>query len=88
MLALVQVAAAYILTLSTRVAHAELAARALVFGGWCNPLPYFLRAYGYNGFRLSGQRFPDSLIALLGLVSAAATTLGWFIIVRAWFPYI
>jgi hypothetical protein len=56
--------------------HASLVAGCLIVGGWLNPLPYALRAFGINAFSLSGSPVQKAS-ALLGAGSAIAITVGW-----------
>jgi hypothetical protein len=64
-------------------AHARWIAYALVFGGWVNPVPYVLRAFGINAFSLSGDAKQRASAALSGLSSLLITG-AWIAIVIDW----
>jgi len=83
MLALVQFAAAYAMSLKSPQ-QAFIVSRCLVFNGWVAPALYLAKAWGINGFRLDGKRGVDTLIGLAGLVGVVAFTYGWLMIVWAW----
>lgn len=83
MLALVQFAAAYILTLKA-VPSAHVVARCLAFYGWVGPSVYMARAWGINGFRLDGKRMWDTVMGTLGFTGILAFTYGWAQIVGVW----
>ncbi|MBL8683272.1 MAG: hypothetical protein JNK05_29150 [Myxococcales bacterium] len=75
MLAFMQAVALGVLRVAP-IAHAPLVAVCLIVGGWLNPLPYALRAFGINAFSLSGSPVQKAS-ALLGAGSAVAITIGW-----------
>jgi hypothetical protein len=81
-LALLELGASYLLSLRP-VPHASLAAVLLVYGGWMNPVPYFLRAFGVNAFSFSGSAV-DRFSAAVAASSVVAITLGWYAIVAVW----
>lgn len=83
MLALVQFAAAYAMSLKSPP-QAYIASRCLVFNGWVAPAVYLAKAWGINGFRLDGKRGVDTVIGVVGLAGVVAFTYGWLQIVRAW----
>ncbi len=83
MLALVQFAAAYAMSLKSPP-QAFIVSRCLVFNGWIAPTVYLAKAWGINGFRLDGKRGMDTLIGLAGLMGVIAFTYGWAIIVGSW----
>lgn len=83
MLALVQFAAAYAMSLKSPE-QAFIVSRCLVFNGWIAPAVYLAKAWGINGFRLDGKRGVDTLLGLAGLVGVIAFTYGWAQIVLAW----
>jgi len=82
-LALVKIAAAYVLSMRS-VPDAVTVAYLIDFAGWVAPIAYFMQAWGFNGFRLDGKRFMDSLIALAVLVATAGFTYAWFRIAMVW----
>ena len=84
MLALLQIAAAYILSLR-QVPDAYLMAQLISFSGWVAPLTYIAQAWGINGFRLDGRRLVDTVVGLLGFASTSSFTYAWVKIVMAWF---
>jgi hypothetical protein len=81
-LALVQFAAAYALSLRPSP-YESLIAMGVAFGGWVNPVPYFLRAFGVDAFSFSGGPM-QRVASALGLLSVVALTVGWFSLVQAW----
>lgn len=83
LLALVQFAAAYAMSLKSPE-QAFIVSRCLVFNGWVAPAVYLAKAWGINGFRLDGRRGVDTLLGLAGLVGVIAFTYGWAQIVLAW----
>jgi hypothetical protein len=82
MLAFMQLGASYLMT-RHGFAHARWIAYALVFGGWVNPVPYVLRAFGINAFSLSGDAKQRASAALSGLSSLLITG-AWIAIVIDW----
>jgi len=85
MLAFMQLGAAFLFS-QHRVSHGRLIAVALVFGGWVNPVPYAMRAFGVNAFRLGGD-WKQALSALLSATSSLALTVAWVaILVEVWRP--
>jgi hypothetical protein len=56
--------------------HLTLLTAALIVGGWLNPVPYLLRAFGVDAFVFAG-RWPQRLAAGIAGVSALALTLAW-----------
>ncbi len=83
MLALVQFAAAYALTLR-KVPDADFCGRLIAFNAWYAPVVYFLRPWGINGFRLDGKKVIDTVVGSLGFVGICAFTYGWGQIAWAW----
>jgi hypothetical protein len=79
MLAFMQLGASYLMT-RHGFTHARGIAYALVFGGWVNPVPYVLRAFGVNAFSLSGGAKQLAGAALAG-VSSLLITAAWIAIV-------
>jgi hypothetical protein len=59
-----------------RLQHETLITAALVAGGWLNPVPYLLRAFGVDAFVFAG-RWPQRLAAGVAGASALALTLAW-----------
>lgn len=53
---------------------------ALIFGGWMNAVPYFLRAFGINAFVFAGG-VVQRTAAGLGAISVAAVIAGWSVLV-------
>jgi hypothetical protein len=57
---------------------------AMVIGGWMNPLPYLFRAFGINGFSLSGPPL-QKIAASMGAVSSSFILVAWAILLlSAW----
>jgi hypothetical protein len=56
--------------------HLTLLTAVLIVGGWLNPVPYLLRAFGVDAFVFAG-RWPQRLAAGIAGVSALALTLAW-----------
>ena len=56
--------------------HEALITTALIVGGWLNPVPYLLRAFGVDAFVFAG-RWTQRLAAGLAGASALALTLAW-----------
>jgi hypothetical protein len=74
MLGFMQFGASYAMTRHA-FAHAEWIAIALIIGGWINPVPYALRAFGINAFSFSGdwkQRTSAAISGISSLLIAAA----------------
>jgi hypothetical protein len=83
MLAFMQFGASYSMTRQP-LAHVQWIAIALVIGGWLNPVPYALRAFGINAFAFSGD-WKQRLSAAISGVSSLLITAGWVtIVVEAW----
>lgn len=83
LLALAQLGAALLLT-QHPIPHARWVAAALVFGGWLNPVPYVLRAFGVNAFRFGGDRWQRLSAALAGTSSLALTGAWLTLFVEVW----
>lgn len=75
MLAFMQAAAAFLLSRDPLPA-ADWIARLLIFGGWVNPIPYLLRAFGINAFVFAGGP-AQRLSAAISGVSSVAITAAW-----------
>lgn len=84
MLAFMQLAALAVLELRRAGEGAEGLAICLIIGGWVNPVPYVLRAFGVNAFQLGGS-WPQRLSAALSGGSSVLITLGWGLLLsKAW----
>lgn len=53
---------------------------SLIFGGWMNAVPYFLRAFGINAFVFGGGLI-QKVANVLGGISVAAVTVAWAMLV-------
>jgi hypothetical protein len=83
MLAFMQFGASYALA-RHGVPHARTIALALVIGGWLNPIPYVLRAFGIDAFSLAGD-WKQRVSAAISGGSALLITVAWIAItVESW----
>lgn len=73
MLSFMQFGAAFLLSRNPLPA-ADWIAPLLMFGGWANPIPYLLRAFGINAFVFGGGPAQRISAAISGLSSVAITT--------------
>lgn len=78
MLGLSQTAAALIIA-EAQLRQVAAPAILLIAGGWLNPLPYVLRAFGIDAFRFAGSPKQRASAALDGL-SSVALTIGWVLL--------
>lgn len=80
MLAFMQGLAAGLLVLFELAVPVWLVA-AIIFGGWMNAVPYFLRAFGINAFVYGGEMLQKTAY-ILGGISVFVLTIAWGIL--AW----
>jgi len=83
MLAFMQFGASYAMA-NHSLAHGDWIARALIAGGWLNPIPYLLRAFGINAFAFTGDWKQRTSAALSGISSLLITTAWIAIVVETW----
>jgi hypothetical protein len=80
MLAFMQYGAAFAI-MHLPITRPYLIAGLLVFGGWMNATPYFVRGiWGINAFSMSGNG-KQIVAASLGLISVIAILIAWSLIV-------
>lgn len=78
MLAFMQGLAAGLLVLFDLSAPVWLVA-GIIFGGWMNAVPYFLRAFGINAFVYGGETIQKTAF-ILGGISVFILTIAWGIL--------
>jgi hypothetical protein len=83
MLAFMQFGASYSLTRHA-VAHDRWIAIALIAGGWLNPMPYALRAFGINAFSFSGDWKQRTSAAISGISSLLIAGAWITLVVEGW----
>jgi hypothetical protein len=83
MLAFMQFGASYALA-NRPLAHGEWIAGALIAGGWLNPVPYALRAFGINAFAFAGDWKQRTSAAISGISSLLITGAWVAFVVEAW----
>jgi hypothetical protein len=83
MLAFMQFGASYSMA-GRSLAHGQWIAGALIAGGWLNPIPYGLRAFGINAFAFTGDWKQRTSAAISGISSLLITASWIAIVVESW----